>query len=83
MQDVFDLGCQNYFGLDDIRYKKEDYNKILTSGDHTCLAPDLIQFDEFKSVLESEDFYLSIVTFMWGILKFLFFITVITQPHLR
>ena len=56
MQDLFDLGCQNYFGLDDIRYKKEDYNKILASGDHTCLAPDLIQFDEFKSVLESEDF---------------------------
>jgi hypothetical protein len=56
MQDLLDLGCQNYFGPEDIRYKKEDYNKILASGDHTCLAPDLIQFDEFKSVLESEKF---------------------------
>ena len=56
MQDLLDLGCQNYFDLDDIRYKKEDYSKMLASGNHTNLAPDLIQFDEFKAVLESEDF---------------------------
>lgn len=56
MQELIDFGCQNYFGLDDIRFKKEDYSKILASGDHTNLAPDLIQFDEFKAVLESEDF---------------------------
>lgn len=56
MQELLDYGCQNYFGLEDVRYRKDEYHKILKSGDHTCLAPDLIQFDEFKAVLESEDF---------------------------
>lgn len=56
MQQLLDWGCQNYFGLATVRYKKEQYNKLLESGDHHCIAPDLIQFDEFKTVLNSDDF---------------------------
>lgn len=56
MQDLLDFGCQNYFGLGEVRYKKEDYKKILESGDHHSIAPDLLQFDEFAAVLQSEDF---------------------------
>lgn len=56
MLELLDFGCQNYFGLEDVRYRKDEYNKVLKSSDHTCLAPDLIQFEEFKAVLESEDF---------------------------
>lgn len=56
MQELLNLGCQNYFGLAEVRFKKEQYKKLLESGDHHCLAPDLIQFEEFKAVIQSKDF---------------------------
>lgn len=56
MQELLDFGCQNYFGLAEVRFIKEDYKKLLESGDCHSIAPDLIQFDEFKAILQSEDF---------------------------
>lgn len=56
MKELLDFGCQNYFGLAEPRFKKEQYLKLLESGDYHAIAPDLIQFDEFKAVFHAKDF---------------------------
>ena len=39
-----------------IVYKKENYQKLLADDYGECLAPELIQFEEFKAVLESNNY---------------------------
>lgn len=56
MRSLLNLGCKIYFGLEEVRYKKENYQKLLADDYGECLAPDLIQFEEFKAVLESKDY---------------------------
>lgn len=56
MQKLINMGCKYFFALEDIRYKKQEYSKILKSSYHECLAPDLLTFSEFKEVLEDSEF---------------------------
>ena len=56
MQELLDLGCQNHFGLANVRYKKEQYYKLLELGEYHCLAPDLMKFEEFQTVIQSRNF---------------------------
>ena len=55
MQKILDMGAKNYFYLSQPRYKKENYSAYLKK-EHVCIAPELIQFEEFKEVITSEEF---------------------------
>lgn len=51
IQWFYDAGAQIFHGVDEVRFHKQDYAKVLKEEGY-CIAPEYLTLDEFKSVLQ-------------------------------
>ena len=63
IQYLYSLGFKNYYALDEVRYRQQDYARVLKEKGH-CIAPEYLTFQQFSDDFIGKDYYGSIYLYV-------------------